>query len=101
MYVRRRKALVSGQFDLDEVTGTMLIEMLSDHFDSDLIAASKQVYELEMVNVMGLLVSGRASAIVPQVCVPLITGQIDLCHSLSSLIILSGFKRGFPVSQWW
>ena len=45
----------------------MLIEMLSEHFDQDLITASKQVCELEMVNVMGLLVSGPASAVVPQV----------------------------------
>ena len=62
-----RRALVSGEFDLDEVTGTDLLEMLALRFEEDLISECKGAgfIEGEMINVMSLLVSGPASQIIP------------------------------------
>merc|ERR550514_2188797 len=62
-----RRALVSGEFDLDEVTGTDLIEMLALRFEEDLITECMQakLIEAEMINVMSLLISGPASQIIP------------------------------------
>eukprot|EP01043_Picozoa_sp_COSAG02_P042474 COSAG02_NODE_3615_length_6474_cov_4.439059_1_plen_2022_part_00 len=62
-----RRALVSGEFDLDEVTGTDLLEMLALRFEEDLITECKQakLIDAEMINVMSLLISGPASQIIP------------------------------------